>query len=101
MSRVVYSPALGGSLVSRHYIVHSDFIAIHRSTSADAILSQQLCALRIFVRVTWAATQKTSVGRRRSMHNDKSLTAPYLAISFFLTEEISLVMNVLGKKVRL
>ena len=57
-------------------MVHSDFIAMHRSTSPNASLSQQLCALRIFVRVTWVATQKTSIGRRRPMQNDRSLNAP-------------------------
>ena len=57
-------------------MVHSDFIAVHRSTSADASLLQQLCALRIFVHVAWVATQKTSIGRRRPMHSDRSLNAP-------------------------
>ena len=61
-------------------MVHSDFIAVHRSTSVDASLSQRLCTLRIFVPVTWVATQKTSVGRRWPMHNDRSLNAPYMAI---------------------
>ena len=36
-------------------MVRSDFIAVHWSTSADARLSQQLCALRIIVRVTRVA----------------------------------------------
>ena len=40
-------------------MVHSDFIAVHRSTSADASLLQQLCTLQIFVRITWVFTQKT------------------------------------------
>ena len=56
-------------------MVHSDFIAVHRSMSADANLSQQLCSLRILVRVTRVATQKTSVGRRWPMQNDGSLNA--------------------------
>ena len=57
-------------------IVRSDFIAVYRSTPVDASLSQQLCALRIFVRPTRVATQKTSVGRRGPMQNDGSLNAP-------------------------
>ena len=56
--------------------VHSDLIAVHRSTSAVTGLSQQLCALRIFVRTMWEATQKTSISRRRPMQNDESLNAP-------------------------
>ena len=48
-------------------MVHSDFIAVHRSTSADARLSQQLCTLRIFVNVAWVAMQKTSVGRCKTI----------------------------------
>ena len=55
------------SAAMKFLMVYSDFIAVHRSTSVDASLSQQFCALRIFVRVTWVATQKTSVGRRRPM----------------------------------
>ena len=55
---------------------HSDFIAEHRLTSADTGLSQQLCALRIFVRTIREATQKTSVDRCRPMQNDDSLKAP-------------------------
>ena len=39
-------------------MVHSDFIAVHRSTSANASLSHQLYALRILVHVTWVATQR-------------------------------------------
>ena len=38
-------------------MVHSDFIAVHRSTSADPSLSQQLCALRIFVHASEVVTQ--------------------------------------------
>ena len=53
-------------------MVHLDFIAVYRSTSADASLLQQLCALQIFVRVIWIETQETSIGRRRPMQNDKS-----------------------------
>ena len=56
--------------------LNGPFIAVHRSTSANASLSQQLCTLRIFVRVTWVATQKTSVGRHRPMQNDRSLNVP-------------------------
>ena len=52
-------------------MVHSDLIAVHRSTSADASLSQHLCALRIFVCVTRVVTQKTSIDRRRPMQNDR------------------------------
>ena len=61
-------------------MVHSDYIAVHRSTSADASLSQQLCPLRIFVRVTWVVKQKTSVDRRRRMQNDGSLNAPVIKV---------------------
>ena len=57
-------------------MVHSDFIAVHPSTSADASLTQQLCVLLIYLRITWVATQKTSVGRRRPMQKDRSLNAP-------------------------
>ena len=46
-------------------------MAVHRSTSADTGLSQQLCMLRMR-----EATQKTSVGRRRPMQNHESLNAP-------------------------
>ena len=62
-------------LIFHPIMVHSDFIAVHRSMSDDASLSQQLCALRIYVRVTLVATQKTRVGRR-PMQNDGSLNAP-------------------------
>ena len=51
-------------------MVRLDFIAVHRSTSDDASLSQQLCKLQIFVRATWVATQKTSFGRRQPMQNN-------------------------------
>ena len=54
-------------------MVHSDFIALHWSTSAGASLSQQLCALQIFVLLMRIAMQKASIGRRRSMQNDGSL----------------------------
>ena len=39
-------------------MVRSDFIAVHRTTSADASLSQ-LCGLQIFVRIAQVVTQKT------------------------------------------
>ena len=60
------------------FMVHSDLIAVHRSMSADTTcsLSQQLCALWIFVRVMWVTTQKTSIGRCQLMQNDRSLNAP-------------------------
>ena len=57
-------------------LVHSDFIAVHQSTSANASLSQQLNVLRIFVRITWVVMQKTSIGRHQPMQNDRSLNAP-------------------------
>ena len=57
-------------------MVHSDFIAVHRSTSSDASRSQQLCALWMFVRITRVVPQKTSTDRRRPMQNDGSLNAP-------------------------
>ena len=43
-------------------MMHSDFIAVYQPTSANASLSQQLCMLRIFVSVTWAAILATRVG---------------------------------------
>ena len=57
-------------------MVNSDFTDVHRSTSADASRSQQLCALRMFLRITRVVPQKTSVDRRRPMQNDGSLNAP-------------------------
>ena len=57
-------------------MVHSDFIAVHWSVSANASLSQQLHALRIFVRITQVATQKTSVDRRQLMQHDVSPNEP-------------------------
>ena len=64
-------------------MIRLHFIAVHRSTSADASLSHQLCALWIFVRVMRVATQKTSlshqlcafaadVGRRKTIKRWKS-----------------------------
>ena len=51
-------------------MVHSDFIAVHWSTSTYASLSQQLWALKIYVYVTWVAMQKTSIARRQQMQNN-------------------------------
>ena len=59
----------------RQLMVHSEFIAVHRSTSADASLSQQLCLLQIFMCAKHLATEKTSIGRRRPMQNDGCLNA--------------------------
>ena len=61
---------------SLNALVNSDFIDVHRSTSADASRSQQLCALWMFVRIARVVPQKTSVDRRRPMQNDGSLNAP-------------------------
>ena len=36
---------VGNSVKTDPLMMHSDFIAVHRSTSADASLSQQLCAM--------------------------------------------------------
>ena len=44
-------------------MMQSDFIAVHRSTSTSTSLSQQLCALLIFIRVKPVAMQKTIVGK--------------------------------------
>ena len=59
-------------------MAHSDFVAVHRSTSADASLSQQVRVLQLFVSTTRGATQKTSICRCRSMQND-GLNASLLA----------------------
>ena len=53
-------------------MVHSDFIVVHLSTSANACLSvsQQLCTLQIFVRTTLVATQRlesTDIGQCKMM----------------------------------
>ena len=57
-------------------MVNSDFIDVHRSTSANASRSQQLCALWMFVRIARVVPQKTSVDSSRPMQNDGSLNAP-------------------------
>ena len=49
---------------------------LHWSTSANVSLSKQLYTLQIFVRAMQVAMQKTSVGRRRLMQNDRSPNAP-------------------------
>ena len=59
-------------------MVYTDFIPVHGSTSANASLLQQLCALQIFVCVTWIETQRTSIGRCRPMQNNKSLNTPLI-----------------------
>ena len=60
----------------RTIMVNSDFIDVHRSTSANASRSQQLCALWMFVRIARVVPQKTSVDSSRPMQNDGSLNAP-------------------------
>ena len=56
-------------------MVHPDFIAVHRPTSAKASLHNNFAWLRMFVRSMWVATQKKSVGRRLLIQNDGSLNA--------------------------
>ena len=63
-------------------MVRLDFITVHRLTSANAGLSQQLCMLRIFVLATQVAMQKTSFGRCWPMQDDGSLNAPLVSTSF-------------------
>ena len=80
-SIVLHRPTSDASLLwdyprYAHKIMHSDFIAVHRSSS-DASRSQQLCALWMFVRITRVVPQKTSTDRRRPMQNDGSLNAPW------------------------
>ena len=58
------------------FMVLSDFIPVHQLTSANASLSHQVCALRIFVHVMQVAMQKADVGRRRPMQNDGSQNTP-------------------------
>ena len=57
-------------------MVHSNFIAVHRTVFADASLSKQLYALLLFVCGKWVVVQKTSVGRHWPMQNDGSMNAP-------------------------
>ena len=47
-------------------MVHSDFIAVHRPTSADASLHNNW-AFWIFVCTVRVVAQKTSVGRHKTM----------------------------------
>ena len=51
-------------------MVHSDFIPVHRSTSADASPSHQLNLLPIFVGIMWVVIQKTSIDICQPMQND-------------------------------
>ena len=62
---------------------------MHWSSSADASLSRQLCALRIFVCVMWVAMQKTIIGRCRPIQNNRKLNAPLLLLGIIVQVVIS------------